>query len=129
MRRDPLFRCRRDLVSAWLGAALLLSILAPATLRGQTGLGTIMGRVTDHSGAVVPGATVALRNEATNVSIATQSNGDGEYVFPNLIPGPYEVTVNQTGFNLFTLSHIELSVSQTVREDAQLTVGATTTKV
>ena len=50
-------------------------------------------------------------------------------MFPNLTPGVYEVTVTEQGFELFTVSHIELSVSQTVREDAQLTVGATTTKV
>ncbi len=129
MRKNPLFRFRRDLVSVWLGAALLLSVLAPVTLRGQTGFGTILGRVTDNSGAVVPGATVTSRNEATNVSSVTQANGAGEYVFPNLTPGVYEVTVTEQGFELFTVSHIELSVSQTVREDAQLTVGATTTKV
>jgi hypothetical protein len=89
----------------------------------------ILGRVTDHSGAVVPGATVTLRNEATNVSNATQANGAGEYVFPNLIPGTYELTATQKGFDLFTVSSIELSVSQTVRQDAQLSVGAAITKV
>ena len=109
MRRNSLFRFRRDLVGVWLGAALLLFVLAPVTLRGQTGYGTILGRVTDNSGAVVPGATVTLRNEATNVSNVTQTNGAGEYVFPNLIPGAYEVTVSQKGFELFTVSHIELS--------------------
>ena len=129
MRRDPLFRFLGDLVSVWLGAALLLVVLAPVTLRGQAGYGTILGRVTDNSGAVVPGAKVTLRNEATNILAATESNGAGEYVFPNLIPGAYELTVNQQGFSLFTVSHIELLVSQTVREDAQLAVGATTTKV
>src|ERR1017187_640586 len=104
MRRDPLFRFRRDLVSVWLGAALLLSVLAPISLHGQTGFGTILGRVTDHSGAVVPGAAITLRNEATNVSNVTQANGDGDYVFPNLIPGAYEATVKQQGFNLFKVS-------------------------
>jgi hypothetical protein len=129
MRRNPLFRFRSDLVSVWLGAALLLVVLAPVTLPGQTGYGTILGRVTDQSGAVVPNAKVTLRNEATNVSNVTQTNGAGEYVFPNLIPGAYAATVSQQGFNLFTVSHIVLSVSQTVRQDAQLTVGTTATTV
>ncbi len=129
MRRNPLFLFRRDWVGAWLGAALLLSVLVPVSLRAQTGLGTILGRVTDHSGAVVPGATVTSRNEDTNVSSVTQANGAGDYVFPNLIPGNYEVTVKQQGFNLFTVSHIILSVSQTVRQDAELTVGSTATSV
>ena len=129
MRRNSLFRFRKDLVSVWLGAALLLSVLAPISLHGQNGYGTILGRVTDHSGAVVPGASVTLRNENTNISNVTQANGAGEYVFPNLIPGAYEVTVKQQGFSLFTVSHIELSVSQTVRQDAELAVGTTATTV
>jgi hypothetical protein len=129
MRRNPLFRFRRDLISAWLGAALLLVVFAPVTLRAQTGFGTILGRVTDNSGAVVPIAKITLRNEATNVSNVTEANGDGEYVFPNLIPGAYEITVSKQGFKLFTVSHIELLVSQTVREDAELAVGATSTTV
>lgn len=129
MRRSPLFRLRGDLVSVWLGAALLLFVVAPVTLRGQTGMGTILGRATDNSGAVVPNAKVILHNEATNVSNVTQTNEVGEYVFSNLIPGVYEVTVSQQGFSLFTVSHVELSVSQTVREDAQLAVGANTTSV
>ena len=129
MRSNPSIRFRRDFIGAWLGAALLLSVFAPATLRGQTGYGTILGRVTDNSGAVVPGASVTLRHEGTNITNVTEANGAGEYVFANLIPGAYELTVSQKGFELFIVSHIELSVSQTVREDALLAVGATTTKV
>ena len=118
MSRDPLFRFRRYMVSVGPGAALLLLVLAPVTLRAQTGFGTILGRVADQSSAVVPGATVTLLNVDTNVLNVTQANGDGEYVFPNLIPGTYELTVKQQGFHPFTVSHIVLSVSQTVREDA-----------
>lgn len=129
MRRNPLCRFRRDLASVWLGAALLVSVLAPVTLHAQTGFGTILGRVADQSSAVVPGATVTIRNVDTNVTNTTQANGDGEYVFPNLIPGTYELTVKKDGFKAFTVSHIVLPVSQTVREDAQLAVGTTATSV
>jgi hypothetical protein len=117
------------LAGAWLGAALLLSVLAQVNLRGQAGYGSILGRVTDASGAMVAGATVTLRNEATNVSNVRQTNASGEYAFPDLIPGVYEVTVKQEGFELFDVSHIGLLVGQTFRQDAQLTVGATTTKI
>src|SRR5579885_598915 len=129
MRRNSLFRFRRDFVAVWLGAALLLFALAPVALHGQSGYGSILGRVTDPSGAVVSGVTVMLRNEATNVSSVMATNRDGEYVFPNVIPGVYEVTVRQESFEVFNVSHIELLVGQTVRQDAQLTVGSTTTKV
>src|ERR1035438_1950566 len=107
MRRNLFSRFRKDLVGVWLGAALLLFALAPVTLRGQTGYGSILGSVTDPSGAVVAGVTVTLRNEATNVSKVMQTNGDGEYVFPNVIPGVYEVTIRQEGFELFDVSHID----------------------
>ena len=127
--RNVSFGFRRDFVGILMGVAILLSVLAPVSLRGQAGYGDILGRVTDNSGAVVPGATVTVRNEATNVTNEMQSNGAGDYVFSNLIPGTYEVTVSQKGFNLSTVSHIELLVGQTVRQDVQLTVGATTTKV
>lgn len=129
MRRNSLFRFGGDFVGAWLGAALLLSVLAPVTLRGQTGYGSILGRVTDPSGAVVSAVNVTLRNEATNVSNVMRTTEAGEYVFSNVIPGIYEVTVSQEGFEQFTVRHIELLVGQTVRQDAQLIVGATTTKV
>ena len=129
MRRNLFSQFRKDLVGVWLGAALLLFVLAPVTLLGQTGYGSILGSVTDPSGAVVAGVTVTLRNEATNVSNVMQTNRDGEYVFPNVIPGVYEVTVKKEGFELFDVSHIELLVGGTVRQDARLTVGATTTKV
>jgi hypothetical protein len=98
-------------------------------MRAQNGYGTILGRVTDKSGAVVPEATVASRNEDTNVSNVTRTNDAGDYVLPNLVPGDYQLMVKQQGFSLFTANHIELSVSQTVRQDAELTVGATATMV
>jgi hypothetical protein len=112
-----------------LGAALFLLALAPVSLLGQAGLGTILGRVTDQSGAVVPNAQVSLRNEGTGVSHRMQANTAGEYVFSNLIPGTYEVDIRQPGFKPFVVHHIVLSVSQTVREDAKLAVGSTKTSV
>jgi len=48
MRKNPLFRYLGDWVSVWLGAALLLVVLAPLTLRGQTGYGTILGRMANQ---------------------------------------------------------------------------------
>ncbi len=117
--------------------AAILSIAATATvmfltllpLPAQTGWGTILGRVTDQSGAVVPKAQVTLRNEGTNVSVAAKTNVDGEYVFSNVIPGTYEVTVRQPGFKPFIVNHIVLYVSQTVRENAKLTVGTSVSSI
>jgi len=120
---------QRDAMQFVAATLLALVFSTSPTLRGQTGYGSILGRVTDPSGAVVSGVSVTLRNEATNVASVMQTNADGEYVFPDVIPGVYEIVIRQEGFQLFDVSHIDLLVGQTVREDAQLTVGATTTKV
>ena len=63
MRRNMFSGFRKDLAGVRLGAALLLLVLAPFSLPGQTGYGSILGSVTDSSGAVVAGVTVTLRNE------------------------------------------------------------------
>lgn len=91
MSRKTFFLNRQFL--AGLGLALLLFAFAPLSLCGQAGLGTILGRVTDKSGAVVPSAQVTLRNEATAVSFKTQTNSVGDYLFTNLIPGSYQIRV------------------------------------
>lgn len=129
MSSKSLNGCTRFLASLGLGAVLLLFAFAPVSLHGQSGLGTILGRVTDQSDAVVPQAQVTLRNEGTNISVEAQTNSDGEYAFSNLNPGTYQVTVRQQGFVPLVLNHIVLSVSGTVREDLTLTVGSNTTSV
>lgn len=106
-----------------------LGLLGPMVACAQSGRGTILGRVTDQSGEVVPNASVTVRNEGTNVSMVRKTNSDGEYAFSNLIPGTYEVTVQQTGFRPYVVSHIVLYVSQTVRQDARLTVGTSVSSV
>src|SRR5580692_142709 len=105
-------------------AGILIPMFStPTVLRAQSEAGTILGRVVDQSGAVVQGANVTLRNEGTNVSVARKANNDGGYTFSNLVPGTYTVSFEQSGFTPFSVSGIVLSVSQTVREDATLTVG------
>src|SRR5215831_2400885 len=59
---------------------------------------SIRGIVTDASGAVVPRATVTIRNTATNENRGTNTNDSGYYAFPSVIPGTYDVTVTQSGF-------------------------------
>jgi hypothetical protein len=114
-----------------LGAMLVawLLLFGSTVLVGQTTFGSIVGRATDQSGGVIAGAQVVLRNEATNVTASTQSNTAGDYVFSNLIPGTYEVSVTSQGFERYVLNHIVLYVNQTAREDATLTVGGVTQSI
>lgn len=123
----------RSYPGCWfLCAAMFAWLLFVSTvpLHAQaTGWGTILGRVTDQSGAVVPNANIELRNESTNVTDTTVSNETGDYVFSNVIPGQYEVRVTAGGFKAYVASHLVVYVSQSVRQDAMLTVGTASQSV
>ena len=85
---------------------------------------TITGTVTDSSGAVVPGATVTITNDATNVSLKTQSNGRGVFVAPELNVATYSITIAKKGFKNYTVTGIVLHPTETVQVNGTLTVGA-----
>jgi len=106
--------------------ALLIGFLDVAF--AQTG-GQITGEVKDPSGALVPNATITATNTATNVARTTQTNSAGLYVFPDLIPGPYQVRAATAGFQTAVTSNIELQVQQTARVDFALSVGQATQTV
>jgi len=103
-----------------LVSVLLLSFCLP--LCGQT-LGEIVGEVVDSSGAVVPGAAVTVTNLATNATRSVRTNDAGLYSFPSLVPGPYRVRVEMTGFKTVTRTNIELQVQQSARVNIALEVG------
>ena len=85
---------------------------------------TITGTVTDSSGAVVPGAAVTITNDATKVSLKTQSNGRGVFVAPELNVATYSITIAKKGFKNYTVTGIELHPTETVQVNGSLTVGA-----
>jgi hypothetical protein len=85
---------------------------------------TITGTVTDSSGAVVPGAVVTITNDATNVSLKTQSNGRGIFVAPELNVATYSITIAKKGFKNYTVTGIELHPTETVQVNGALTIGA-----
>ena len=63
---------------------------------------TLTGRITDPTGAVVPGAAVKARSVDTGIEVATESNADGYYTLPSLQPGRYEISINRQGFQTTT---------------------------
>src|SRR6266540_1061391 len=107
------------------GLLLLAVSMAPAWVVGQTSMGGVNGTVTDSTGAVVPGATVTLVNQATNVRAERLSNNSGFFTFVNVRPGPYVLT----GFNKPQLSPFTVDVNQTVARNVSLQVGAATETV
>ena len=67
--------------------ALLLTVLFLTNAWPQAGTGTVNGSIRDQTGAVIPGASVTLKNTATNVTLKTTTNDAGMYMFPGIIAG------------------------------------------
>src|SRR5258708_25134471 len=101
----------------------LFSLVNCGLLFAQGERATIVGTVTDSSGAVVPQVRITVRNEATNIVNKTESNSLGLYVVPALGPGSYELTAQKQGFRTSKVSNIPLSVCLTATVDMKLEVG------
>ena len=107
---------------------LVLFVLACAAYAQET-RGTIVGRVTDPAGALVPGAEVRATNVATGVSAVSKSNEAGNFVLPYLLPGGYTLQAELTGFKKFVREGIEVRVNDTIEVNIELTVGNVTESV
>ena len=88
--------------------------------------GRIKGTITDPSSAIMPGVEVIAKNQATGVTFKTKSNGQGDYLFPELPVGTYTITVSTPGFKTFTVKGIILSIDQEFVEGVHLDLGDTT---
>jgi len=101
-------------------------LLFADVLLSQTSQGRILGTVSDQTGAVIVGAKVTITNAATNVSRQLVTTSVGEYVAPNLDPGPYRVAAEAQGFKKAVSTQFVLEVSRDVRIDLKLQPGAVT---
>lgn len=109
-----------------LGAPVLFAGFA----HGQaTATGSIVGVVSDASGAVVPHATVTVTDNATSVQRTTTTNGDGQYRFDLLPAGNYHVHVMATGFSPADTSTLSLQVGSTSTANVPLATGGVNTTV
>src|SRR3954467_2086469 len=108
---------------------LVFVLLAALSLSAQTFRGTILGTVTDPSGAVVAGAKVTVKNTGTGLERSTETSGDGSYSLPELPIGTYNVTVSQSGFTTFVATGVTVDVATERRVDAGLKAGEVSTKV
>ena len=84
---------------------------------GQTDRGTITGSVSDPTGAVVASAPIQVKNTQTGTAYSGATSATGNYSFPQLPPGTYELTVNVTGFKKFVRQNIVVQVTQVVRAE------------
>lgn len=114
-----------------LGALILttVALLAPLDVSAQEGRGTIAGTVVDASGAVVPGAAVTVTNIAMGTDVATVTNDAGLFTVPYLIPGPYRITVELSGFKRLVREGIELRVGDRLGLTLDMAVGGAVEEV
>jgi len=108
----------------------LLVLGSASWLHAQGGAyGTILGTVTDNSGAVVAGAGVDVTNLATSVTKHTESTSTGDFTIPYLQPGTYRVTVQAAGFQKSVVDNIGLVVGQQARADVVMKPGTVSESV
>lgn len=93
------------------------------TSSAQEFRGTITGSVTDPNGAAVPGASVEVKNTATNISNSVTTNSEGSYTVPFLLPGTYSVLVKADGFKSATREGVSVKVDDRITADFQMEIG------
>jgi hypothetical protein len=115
-------------IHSLVGVAIALSLLIGSTvaMKAQTTSATVVGTLTDSSGARIAGGTVTLKDLATGIEHSTTTDANGEYVVPDLKAAHYSVTFVMTGFQSFVMSDVELLVAQRATLDATLQVGQAT---
>jgi carboxypeptidase family protein len=95
----------------------------PFLVHAQETRSTILGRLTDPTGAVIPGATVEARNSDTGIRVSASTNASGDYLLPFLIPGPYQLTADAPGFKKWVRSGIQTRVDDRITVDITMEVG------
>jgi outer membrane receptor for ferrienterochelin and colicin len=104
---------------------LLVSLASSPTARAQSQIttGVIQGTVSDPNGAVLPGATVEVKNLETNLTRNVTTDDDGRFSFLTLPSGHYELTVTKDGFTKLFLESFPLTVGQTIPLNLEMKVG------
>ena len=130
MRSSVWEALRKQRVPLFVAVALTAGlVLAPSAASAQAVTGTLLGNVTDSSGAAVPGATVTATETQTSISRSTVSNEAGYYIFPSIQNGTYEVAAELQGFKKVVRQNVKVDVNTTMRADLKLEVGQLTEAV
>ncbi len=125
-----------SVVSRTLYAPLLVAlamsafiVTIPSTASAQAVTGTLLGNITDSSGAALPGATVTATDVDKNISRTVVANEAGYYIFTSLLNGNYTVDAELQGFKKVARQNVKVDVNTTVRIDLSLPVGQMTEEV
>jgi len=108
---------------------LVLALLPIYGLFAQAQYGSVGGRATDSTGALIPGVTVTLVNVETGQSLAVTTGGDGSFLVPQVLPGTYDIRVEHSGFKRLQVTGIRVDINQNVTQDLTLEVGGVTESI
>src|SRR5689334_733960 len=119
---------RTHAIVAWCSGVLLLASLmvvgVGSRAEAQATRGIISGTVSDKSGAILPGVTVTITNQATGIVRTAVSSTDGIYRMPALDTGIYTVRAELSGFQVVETRDVEVKTAQEVVLDVSLAVAA-----
>ena len=118
-----LFRPARSRSLTFVAFVLLALYGSPLPVGAQVLYGSLVGNVTDESGAAIPGAMVTITHRETGASHDAVTDATGAYRFPTVQSGTYTMTVKLTGFRTFSRSDILVTLNNATRIDAPLQVG------
>src|SRR6266511_2998876 len=108
-------------IAVLVGATLLT---ASTNARAQVTTATLYGVVRDSSGGILPGVSVTVTHQGTNLTRETVTDGRGEFALPALPAGPYAIRIELSGFKTYTSEGLKLGAGQEVRQTYALEVGA-----
>lgn len=107
---------------------VFIAMSSAARLSAQTA-GAVSGHVADPTGAVIPDANVTLTNVGTGAVRSTVTTGSGDYLFPDVPPGIYNIEATHQGFKAAESKNVQLQVQQSLRQDFAMAVGQVTQTV
>ena len=102
---------------------ILVVLLSSLALFAQGNFGRILGRVTDPTGAVLPGATISIIDKDRGLARSVTSDEAGQFNAPTLIPGTYTVRVEFPGFKTLDRANVMVEVGQEIRVDLTIQPG------
>ena len=103
---------------------LCLTLAVPLLMLAQSDVGGVTGTVTDNTGAVVPNATLELKDNSTNQVTTTHSNATGQYTFARVAPGTYTLTAKAANFSTAIIGNLKVSVGKVAASNISLKVGS-----
>ena len=106
-----------------LGLTLVCLLLSLPVVAQTATTGTVLGTVTDSSGAFVAGAEVTLTDITTNLERTQMTNDDGQFTFASIMPGTYRLRVSAKGFRVASLTGVTVEVNKSLRINVPLEVG------